>query len=461
MDFSTVAAISTPVGKGGVALIRISGSEAKDVAERIFRPVGDKSIADYAPRYQIYGNIVSYPSEERLDDGLLTYFKAPSSFTGEDVVEIACHGGEVISSMVLSSALSAGAKMAGPGEFSRRAFVNGKLSLTEAEGIADLLDAKTEDAALLSAKAVGGALSDAIGRISDSLTEAAASLWAYLDYPEEDLQALSDDELVSALLSAKEKCEALLSSFRTGMAVMSGVPAVIVGKPNVGKSTFFNALLGEEKVIVTDIPGTTRDVIEYPVKIGRILLNLADTAGLRKDTEDRVELIGMERALEAVKGAEVIFALFDLSRPMEDDDQKVLGALREKDENALVIPVFTKTDLPPHFNKEGVLNLGNCLEFSAVKELDLASLVEIVEKAYISDERELKEGRVLTNARQKAALSRVILLLEEAVSQIQGGAKDLASLTLEATLAALLSIDGKEAGEKILDQVFSRFCIGK
>ncbi len=461
MDFSTIAAISTPLGKGGVAVIRISGSEALSVAERIFRPKGKKTLSEFPARYQIYGDIVAFDTSDRLDDGLLTYFKSPHSFTGEDVVEIACHGGEVITSLILSSIFAAGAKPAAAGEFSRRAFVNGKLSLTAAEGIAELLDAKTEEAAILSAKAVGGALTDTIRKISDRLLIAASSLWAYLDYPEEDLQALSDEDMLSELNQIKEKCEKLLCSFRTGRAVLSGVPAAIVGKPNAGKSTFFNAFLGEDRAIVTAIPGTTRDIIEYPVKAGRILLNLADTAGLRDETADCVEEIGVERALATVREAEVIFALFDLSRPLEEDDEKVLSALKDKKDSSLIIPVFTKSDLTRVLDTKRLSEFGEAIFFSNQGQMNFDEIVARIETAYISDEAELKEGNILTNARQKSSLVRAIALLDEISAQIASGAKDLASLTIEACLSTLLSIDGKEAGEKILDQVFSRFCVGK
>ncbi|MBR4288987.1 MAG: 50S ribosome-binding GTPase, partial [Clostridia bacterium] len=373
----------------------------------------------------------------------------------------ACHGGEVITSLNLSSVFAAGAKPAKAGEFSRRAFVNGKLSLTAAEGIADLLDAKTEEAALLSAKAVGGALSETIMKISDRLLAAASSLWAYLDYPEEDLQSLSDGEMLAELSQIKGECEKLLRSFRTGRAVLSGVPAAIVGKPNVGKSTFFNAFLGEERAIVTAIPGTTRDVIEYPVKAGRILLNLADTAGLRDETADRVEEIGVERALSTVREAEVIFALFDLSRPLEEDDEKVIAALREKKDSSLIIPVFTKSDLNCVLDTDGLSEFGDALTFTNQCEMDFDEIVSRVERFYITDESDFKGGKILANARQKADLTRAIAQIDEISSQIISGAKDLASLTIEACLSTLLSIDGKEAGEKILDQVFSRFCVGK
>lgn len=459
MSFTTIAAVSTPAGKGGVALLRISGTEALSVAEKVFFPKSKKSIADYPPRMQIYGDIVDF-HQNVLDDGLLTYFVAPASFTGEDVVEIACHGGEIITSMILSSILENGAVLASPGEFSRRSFMNGKMSLTAAEGIADLLDAKTEEAALLSSKTARGKLSLEITGISDRLLAVSSSLWAYLDYPEEDLQALTDEEMVESLELLLADCQRLLNSFQTGRAINSGVSAVIVGKPNAGKSTFFNRLLGEERAIVTSIPGTTRDLIEYPVKLGRVLVNLSDTAGVREAASDRVEEIGIERAIGAVKDAELVFVLFDRSRPLEDEDRLVLKEVLAKD-GGVVVPILTKSDLP------AVLDLSE-LPFdldsyfvSDSEKCDFSSLVERIEKAFISDEAALREGRILTNARQKSDLVKGMTLVSEAVNQIQSGLKDVASLTLEAALGAFLEIDGKSAGEKILDEVFSRFCIGK
>lgn len=461
MNFSTIAAVSSPPGKGGVALIRVSGSESVAICQKMFRAKSGKSILEHPARFQIYGEFLSADQKEVLDDGLLVYFSAPHSFTGEDVVEIACHGGEIVTGLILSALLSLGAVMAKPGEFSRRAFLNGKLSLTAAEGIADLLDAKTEVAALLSSKASRGKLSSEIKALSDRILHVSSSLWAYLDYPEEDLQSLDDEESVSILLEIKSSLEALAASFRTGRAVNSGIASVIVGKPNVGKSTFFNALLGENRAIVTDIPGTTRDVIEYPVKMGRVLLNLSDTAGVREKTDDRVETIGIEKAMEALDQAELIFALFDLSRPFESDDEKILSFLKDKEESAVLIPVFTKSDLERKLDTEKLLPLGNAIYISREEKNGLNEIVSCVEKAFISDESALREGRILSNARQKGAVSRASELIGLAVNQIQNSEKDLASLTLEEALSVLLEVDGKSAGDLILNEVFSRFCIGK
>ncbi len=462
MYFSTIAAISTPSGKGGVAVIRISGKEAVEIAERVFFPKNGKSIKAFSPRFQIYGDIVSIEKNEVIDDGLLSYYLAPASFTGEDVVEIACHGGEVVSSMVLASILSAGAVMAAPGEFSRRAFVNGKMTLTAAEGVADLLDAKTEEAALLSSGASRGKLSKALTQISDSILSAASSLWAYLDYPEEDLQAMDDDELCESLEVNIGQCQKLIDSFAMGRAINSGISAVIVGKPNVGKSTFFNLLLGEDKAIVTDIPGTTRDVIEYPVKAGKVLLNLSDTAGVRSNTGDTVEKIGIEKALSVLQEAELVFALFDLSRPIEEDDRTIIEALKSIQDRAKIFPIFTKADLSPTFSCADLENFGVHFTFSfSSGDCNLDSLFAEIERYFISDSAALREGHILTNARQKAQIVKTRDLLEQAKNQILENAKDLASLTLEEALAAILETDGKSAGDMILDQVFSRFCVGK
>ncbi len=461
MNLSTIAAISTPHGKGGVAVLRISGPEAISISQRIFRPMSGKALEDYESRFQIYGNIVSSDGKNVLDDGLLTYFKGPNSFTGEDVVEISCHGGEIVTSMVLSAILESGAVLAGPGEFSRRAFVNGKLSLTAAEGIADLLDARTEAAALLSSKSVRGKLSQEIASLSDSLLKVSSSLWAYLDYPEEDLQSLSDEEMIGELNMLAEECRLLLKTFDTGRAINSGIPAVIVGKPNAGKSTFFNRLLGEDRAIVTSIPGTTRDLIDSPLKLGRVLLNLCDTAGVRETGADAVEGIGIERALSALHEAEIVFALFDISRPLEEDDQIVLDALANLDKDVLLIPVLTKSDLESKLDLDQLpFAKETCLVISQT-DVSLSLFVEKVEKAFISDESALREGRIITNARQKSNLVKGLNLILEGIDQIANSQKDLASLTLESALAAILEIDGKSAGEKILDEVFSRFCIGK
>lgn len=461
MIFSTIAAISTPRGKGGVSLIRISGPEAFSVAEKIFRPRGNKKFSEIRSRFQTYGDIISLEKNEIIDDGLLTLFSSPHSFTGEDVAEIACHGGEIVTAMVLSAVISAGAVPAKAGEFSRRAFLNGKLSLTSAEGIADLLDAKTEAAVRLSSKATRGKLSEKINELSDVILSVSSSLWAYLDYPEEDLQSLSDEEMLAKLNECILSCDRLLTTFRIGRAVNSGISSVIVGKPNVGKSTFFNALLGENRAIVTEIPGTTRDVIEYPVKAGEILLNLSDTAGVRSDASDKVEEIGIEKAIDVLKEAELIFALFDRSRPYDFDDETIVSQLLENKEDKKIIRIFTKADLDPKLDITKIPEFDLSFELDYQNDNTLISVLKSVENLFVTDLEALREGKVLINARQKAEIQKVKELLQLSSEQILSGEKDVASLTMEEALSALLGVDGKRAGDMILDQVFSRFCIGK
>ncbi len=461
MIFSTIAAISTPRGKGGVSLLRISGPEAFLIAERVFLPRNQKKVSEIKSRFQTYGDIISFDEKEIIDDGLLTLFSAPHSFTGENVAEIACHGGEIVTSMVLSSIISAGAVPAKPGEFSRRAFLNGKLSLTSAEGIADLLDAKTESAAKLSSKTSRGKLSEKINMLSDQILSASSSLWAYLDYPEEDLQTLTDDEMLSLIRDCIVSCERLLETFKIGRAINSGIPSVIVGKPNVGKSTFFNALLGENKAIVTEIPGTTRDVIEYPVKAGEVLLNLADTAGVRSDASDKVEEIGIEKALNVLCEGELVFVLFDLSRPLDSDDKTIISELLKNNDEKKIVRIFTKSDLDRKLDVSEIPDFDLSFELDYSDEKSVLSVLCAVEKLFITDACSLREGGILINARQKAEVQKVKELLQLAFDQISGGQKDVASLTLEEALAALLEVDGKSAGDMILDQVFSRFCVGK
>jgi len=318
----------------------------------------------------------------------------------------------------------------------------------------------SESAALLSSKTARGRLSEAIEELSQELLNVTSSLWAYLDYPEEDLETMTDEEMILALQSILSSCDRLLNSYQTGRAVNSGISAAIIGKPNVGKSSFFNALLGEDRAIVTDLPGTTRDLIEVPITVGRVLLNLQDSAGIRSETPDQIEKMGIERALSAAREAEVIFCLLDLSRPLDEEDDRILNLMREQSAVSYVIPVLTKNDLPRAWNPRE-LALNDWVEISVKKNWNPEELVLRLEHRFISDEAALREGRILTNARQKSALVRAREEIARAMEEIASSMKDVASLTLESALSALKEMDGQNVGEMILDQVFSRFCIGK
>ena len=343
----TVTAISTPPGKGGVAVIRVSGDGALAVAEKCFSPKDKKPVSEHPPRRAIYGAILL--DGEMVDDGLLVYFPAPHSYTGEDVIELSCHGGPLLTGMVLEATLKAGAIPAPAGEFTRRAYLSGKLSLSDAEAVGLAIDAVTRSQVRLAASDSREKLAGAVGELHDRLLSLLSSLYAGIDYPDEDLADLSNDEVKEGIGAILSDLSSLRDTYRTGRAIREGIPAALAGKPNVGKSAVFNRLLGRDAAIVTEIPGTTRDVLEYPLSVGRALLRLADTAGLR-ETSDPVETIGVERAKKTIGGAEVLLLVLDLSRPLEDEDRELLSLAR--DFAGVPALLLNKSDLPAVWGKD-------------------------------------------------------------------------------------------------------------
>ena len=339
MFASTIAAVSTPPGKGGVAVIRISGADAVAIGKRIFRGKGKVSFTERA-RTQIYGDML-YRGEV-VDDGLITYFPAPASYTGEDTVEISCHGGMLISHTVLESALLEGAQPSAPGEFTKRAFLSGKISLTDAEAIGAVLEAESLSQIMLARPKSRTRLTEATEKIRRSLTSLLSSIYARIDYPEEDLGDFTDEETVKEIDSILSLLNSLIDTYRVGKAVNEGISTVICGKPNVGKSTLYNLLCGFDAAIVTDIPGTTRDVLEKKISLGNVMLLLSDTAGIRVGASDAVEEIGINRSRERIDSSELILALFDSSRPQDAEDDDVIECI--KDSRAAVIAIITKCD---------------------------------------------------------------------------------------------------------------------
>ena len=337
----TIAAVATPNAVGGISVVRISGPDALAVADRIFRTVSGRPLASYKGYTAAYGHILR--DGETLDDGIATVFKAPHSYTGEDVVEISCHGGLLVTRDVLRAALREGARLAGPGEFTRRAFLNGKLSLTQAEAVADLIGASSEQSVRAARSAMDGALYRKIHGITEDLLGVSAHLAAYIDYPEEDVEEVTGPELLEKCRESLSALRSLLQNFDRGRLMREGVDTVIVGKPNVGKSTLMNLLSGCDRSIVTDIPGTTRDIVEETVNLGDVVLRLADTAGIR-DTENLVERIGVDIALGRLQKAELAIAVFDLSEPLSAEDGRILQELSERE--IPTVAVLNKNDLP-------------------------------------------------------------------------------------------------------------------
>ena len=452
---NTIAAISTARGKGGVAVIRISGDNALEIARAVVRTKTE----NIEPRKCYYGEILR--DGDVIDDGILTYFKAPASFTGEDVCEICCHGGVYVTGAVLESVLSQGAALAGAGEFTKRAYVNGKLTLSRAEAIGNVIDAKTDTQLRLSSSQARGALSNKIEAIREKMLSLIAHAYATVDYPDEDIEDATREEMVATLDTVLTELTALKRSYRTGKAVCEGVKTAIIGKPNAGKSSLYNMLLHENLAIVTDIAGTTRDVIEHTASLGGVTLNLADTAGIR-ESFDVVEKIGIERARAKVDDSELLFCVFDQSTKETSEDEEILDLAKGKS----AIAIINKIDSPPEISKDFLERVSTTCQatiyISAKNSQGYEELSESVSKLYDLGEFDLSNDGIISNARQ---FSSVNLALEETKSAKEaldlGQTPDIVLFSLEKALADLDMIDAKGASEEIVNTIFSRFCVGK
>lgn len=463
MDISnTIAAISTPFGKGGVALLRVSGSDSIDISEKVFVPRSGKKLSECRSRVAVFGDILY--DGRIIDDGIAVVYRAPSSYTGEDTVEISCHGGIKLSQNVLESLLCAGAVCAEPGEFTKRAFLNGKLSLSQAEAVMGLIDAGTDEQIKLAASHRKGVLTRKADEIYDRILSLISSTYAYIDYPDEDLTDISVGELVSETDSLCIQLDALERSYNTGKAVSEGIKTVIIGKPNTGKSSLLNAMLGERRAIVTDIAGTTRDTIESDIKLDRIILKLVDTAGIR-ETEDTVEKLGVELAFSEAEKAELILAVFDISRPLDREDDKVIKYLKEKrDASKKTIVILNKSDISENKKiPEEISGISeNIIIISTGDEGDIKKLKALIEGMFIEGEIDYDSTCVLDNARQLSAVKRCHAALCNALDSLKSGfTQDVAGIDLEEALKAIGELDSRSVGIDIVDRIFSRFCVGK
>ncbi len=466
--FDTIAAVSTPRGKGGVAVIRISGSDAVDFASQVFFPKNGKSLSDIEHGMAVYGEIKEKTANSALvtvDDGIATVFYAPRSFTGEDTVEISCHGGVLVTESVLGACLAAGCRQAERGEFTRRAFISGKMSLSDAEDLSALLEAKTGSQLMLSRGGLDGNLSGEITKIYVALREMLSSVYAKIDFPDEDLASLNEDEILEGIKKAESALKKLSETYRTGRAVRDGVKTVICGRTNAGKSSLYNRILGRDAAIVTDVEGTTRDILEQNASLGGITLLLCDTAGLR-ETEDVVENIGISRSREAIKGAELVFAVFDGSTSLTDEDRQLLGELSGREG---VIAVLNKCDTCEDMSaviREISEQLGteveNIVKLSAKTGDGFEILENAVKALFGSDSIDLRHDAVVTNARQYGAVMRALESLESAAGGIENGLTvDLCGTDIEQAMSALGEIEGREVTEDIVSDIFSHFCVGK
>lgn len=456
--YDTIAALSSPVGKGGVAVIRISGNEAFEIAERVFKSASGKSFSEIKPNMMTYGWIIS--EEKIIDDGLCVKFCSPRSFTGEDTVEINCHGGIFITQKVLSAVFSAGARPAVAGEFTRRAFVNGKMALSQAEALGTLLEAKNDEQVTLARSAMGGKIKDACEKLYSQLVALVAQVYAKVDYPEEDLADMDSYEMSEALRTLLNDVTALKSTYKTGHAVMEGIRTVICGKPNVGKSSLYNKLVGRDAAIVTEIEGTTRDILSETVSLGRVTLRLVDTAGIR-DTDDVVEKIGVERALKSLEESELVLAVFDNSRELDGEDLEIIDATCGT--NATKIALINKNDEETRLNEDVLKEkFDHILRISAKNDEGIDQLRALVEQMYINEQIDTQNDAILINARQHASLVQTEKHLSLALEALECGlSPDLAGVDIELAMSHLSEIDGREVDEDIVAQIFSHFCVGK
>lgn len=455
MKSNTIAAISTAQGAGGIGVIRISGEKAKAVADKVFHSAGGKKLSEMKGYTALYGKVAE--GGEAIDEAVALVFCAPHSYTGEDVVELSCHGGMYLCRRVLHAVLRAGARAAEPGEFTRRAFLNGKMDLAEAESVMDLIGAKGRQAARVALAGREGALSGRIKTVKEALVSSAAHLSAWADYPEEDIPQVDAVLLKTQLQTAKKELLALLHTYGAGKAVREGVDTVIAGRPNVGKSALMNLLSGCERSIVTDIPGTTRDVVEETVLLGDVALRLSDTAGIR-ETIDPVERIGVGRAKQRLLSAELVLAVFDASQPLTEDDKGLIQSIGE----APAVAVVNKTDLESKIDVEYIQKfIKHIVYISALKGEGLNQLTETVSALLHTDRIDPAAG-VLSSERQYAAVREAVECIEEAVSALElGFTLDAVTVSIEGAVNSLCELTGERASEAVVHSVFSRFCVGK
>ncbi len=458
MFSDTIAAVSTPYGKGGVALIRMSGDDALSIAEKFIFPKSKKSFSEIKSNFVFLADIKS-PDGKILDEALVTIFRAPRSYTGENIVEISCHGGILLTQNILSAAFSAGAVQAGPGEFTRRAFSAGKLSLSEAESVIGMIDAKTNASLALARRGISGSLRKKTEQIYSDITSVIGNIYALIDFPDEDLEQMPRDEMYSAIDGIIKELESLKASYRTGHAVCEGIPTVICGKPNTGKSTILNMLAENERAIVTDIAGTTRDVISETVVCGNVLLRLSDTAGIR-ETADIVEKLGVERSKKEMENSELILAVFDTSRPFDSEDGKVLELIeRAKQSGKTVLVILNKSDKNTVFGEE-LFGGFDTLSLSA-KHDEKKTLADAIESRFISGDIENSDEEILTNARQYSAVCSCLSSVISAKNAISFLGDDIAGTELERAASAIAELDGREVSADVVDNIFHKFCVGK
>ena len=456
MQNTTIAAIATAPGAGGIAVVRLSGPESYAVAARVFRPANpNKKVADAKGYTALFGSFVE--GDDAFDEGVALFFREPHSYTGEDVVELSCHGGSAVARRLVEACIAAGAAPAAPGEYTRRAFLNGKMSLTQAEAVMDIISADGKQGAALANASLSGALAKKIGAEKEALTGLQAHLAAWVDFPEEDVPELDDAHLHTVLGQVRQELDGLIKNYDAGAVLREGVDCAIVGRPNAGKSTLLNLLAGFDRAIVTPVAGTTRDVVEQAVQLGDIRLNLFDTAGLRQ-TDDAIEAEGIRRSWKKLDEAGLILAVFDGSESLTREDL----ALARRCAGRPAIALVNKEDKPTRFDAEIIAGdfamvIPVCCQEEGSRKVIAAAVARLLGTNQIDP-----HAASLSGQRQLAAATRARDAVAGALDAVEGGfGLDAVSVCVDDALDALCELTGENASEAVINEVFERFCVGK
>lgn len=455
MNQTTIAAISTAKASAGISVIRISGDDAIPIAERVFTAKSDKLLSEMKGYTCALG--AAYADGEKLDECIATVFRAPHSYTGENIVELSCHGGLYVTNRVLRAVYDAGAEPAQAGEFTKRAFLNGKLDLVEAEAVMDIIAARSRGAVKAALSVKDGALSKRIDKVKTALLSKAAHLSAWADYPEEDIPEVEDNELSAALQSALEELSAILKSYDNGRLLRDGIDTAIVGKPNVGKSTLMNLLAGYDKSIVTEVAGTTRDVVEESVNLDDIILNLSDTAGIHQ-TNDIVEKIGVDKAKNRLNASSLILCVFDGSNELTEEDRELIQEIGD----APAIAILNKADLPQKIDETEIkASFDTVIPMSAKNSEGVAELITAIRHICAIEDFSSAEALVY-NERQRNLTKKAFDSTQEALTALEIGMTfDAVTVSIEEAVAYLCELTGERVTDEVVDRVFHNFCVGK
>jgi len=455
----TIAAIATAPGEAGIGIVRISGDESIDILDKIFRPKKNVSVEELPSRTVVYGHVADDDGAV-LDEVLAIIMRKPYSYTTEDVVEIHCHGGIVPVRRIMQEVLRNGAELAEPGEFTKRAFLNGRIDLAQAEAVIDVITSKTETGLNAALNQLEGELSMAVRSVMDKLLAMLAHIEASIDFPEHDVEELTKANIESMLSEAKTSVEAMIESFDEGKLVRDGLKTSIIGRPNVGKSSLLNVLLKENRAIVTEVPGTTRDIIEEYLNIGGLLIRLVDTAGIR-ETEDIVERIGVERTKAAIQDSDLVIMMVDASEVLTDEDAEIIELIKGK----RVIAALNKIDLGELHNRAQLNELfgeENVIEMSVRKSTGIDKLEDRVKELVFQGKLSISNNSMVTNIRHKNLLDRALSNIEKAINSIEEDIPvDLVSVDIREAWSCLGAITGDSIEEDIVKEIFSKFCIGK